>query len=314
MTTGPSQGEFNIERMCWLAGVSRASYYRHWLDSSPRCAETGLRDLIQKLALANPHYGYRRIAALLRREGWQVNHKCVLRIMREDNLLCLRARPFVPVTTDSKHGWRVVPNLAKGMILNGVDQLWVADITYLHLAEEFAFLAVVLDAFSRKVIGWALDTHLRASLAIEALEMAIADRQPEPGGIVHHSDRGVQYACGAYSELLNLHGIQPSMSRVGNPYDNAKAESFMKTLKQEEVQGLTYKDVDDARKRIGTFIDTVYNTQRLHSALDYLTPEEYEQKLRKVVSPKNIDDRPQSRSLATARLRARERAALLPSS
>ncbi|MEX2697687.1 IS3 family transposase [Rhizobium mongolense] len=278
MTTGLSQGEFNIDRMCWLAGVSRASYYRHWLDSAPRRAETGLRDLIQKMALGNAHYGYRRIGALLRREGWQVNHKCILRIMREDNLLCLRARPFVPTTTNSRHGWQVVPNLARGMILNGVNQLWVADITFLHLAEEFAFLAVVLDAFSRRVVGWALDTHLRASLAIEALEMAITDRQPVAGSLVHHSDRGVQYACGAYSELLHLHGIQASMSRVGNPYDNAKAESFMKTLKQEEVQGLAYRDADDARRRIGAFIDTVYNAQRLHSALDYLTPEEYEQK------------------------------------
>ncbi|TIU08307.1 MAG: IS3 family transposase [Mesorhizobium sp.] len=277
MTTGLSQGEFNIDRMCWLAGISRASYYRHWLDSAPRRAETGLRDLIQKLALVNAHYGSRRIGALLRREGWQVNHKCVLRIMREDNLLCLRARPFVPATTNSRHGWQVVPNLARGMILSGVNQLWVADITFLHLAEEFAFLAVVLDAFSRRVVGWALDTHLRASLAIEALEMAITDRRPAPGGLVHHSDRGVQYACGAYSELLHLHGIQASMSRVGNPYDNAKAESFMKTLKQEEVHGLAYKDADDARRRIGAFIETVYNTQRLHSALDYLTPEEYEQ-------------------------------------
>ncbi|WP_461511775.1 IS3 family transposase [Rhizobium mongolense] len=213
--------------MCWLAGVSRASYYRHWLDSAPRRAETGLRDLIQKMALGNAHYGYRRIGALLRREGWQVNHKCILRIMREDNLLCLRARPFVPTTTNSRHGWQVVPNLARGMILNGVNRLWVADITFLHLAEEFAFLAVVLDAFSRRVVGWALDTHLRASLAIEALEMAITDRQPVAGSLVHHSDRGVQYACGAYSELLHLHGIQASMSRVGNPYDNAKAESFM---------------------------------------------------------------------------------------
>ncbi|RWE22716.1 IS3 family transposase [Mesorhizobium sp.] len=277
MTTGLSQGEFNIDRMYWLAGVSRASYYRHWLDSAPRRAETGLRDIIQKLALGNVHYGYRRIGALVRREGWQVNHKCVLRIMSEDNLLCLRARPFVPATTNSRHGWQVVPNLARGMILNGVNQLWVADITFLHLAEEFAFLAVVLDAFSRRVVGWALDTHLRASLAIEALEMAITDRQPAPGDLVHHSDRGVQYACGAYSELLHLHGIQASMSRVGNPYDNAKAESFMKTLKQEEVQGFAYKDADDARRRIGAFIEAAYNTQRLHSALDYLTPEEYEQ-------------------------------------
>uniref|UniRef100_UPI0017812C7E IS3 family transposase n=1 Tax=Mesorhizobium silamurunense TaxID=499528 RepID=UPI0017812C7E len=161
-------------------------------DSAPRRAETGLRDLIQKMALGNAHYGYRRIGALLRREGWQVNHKCILRIMREDNLLCLRARPFVPATTNSRHGWQVVPNLARGMILSGVNQLWVADITFLHLAEEFAFLAVVLDAFSRRVVGWALDTHLRASLAIEALEMAITDRQPTPGSLVHHSDRGVQ--------------------------------------------------------------------------------------------------------------------------
>ncbi|MCV3211582.1 IS3 family transposase [Mesorhizobium sp. YC-39] len=222
MTTALSQGEFNIDRMCWLAGVSRASYYRHWLDSAPRRAETGLRDLIQKLALGNAHY--RRIAALLRREGWQVNHKYVLRIMREDNLLCLRASPFVPVTTNSQHGWQVVPNLARVMILNGVNQLWVADITFLHLAEEFAFLAVVLDAYSRKVVGWALDTHLRASLAIEALEMAIADRQPVPGSIIHHSDRGVQYACGAYSELLHRRGIQASMSRVGNPYDRIGPE------------------------------------------------------------------------------------------
>ncbi|MGX5845196.1 IS3 family transposase [Mesorhizobium sp. ArgA1] len=178
--------------MCWLAGVSRASYYRHWLDSTPRRAETGLRDLIQRMALGNAHYGYRRIAALLRREGWQVNHKCILRIMREDNLLCLRARPFVPLTTNSRHGWHVVPNLARGMILNGVNQLWVADITFLHLAEEFAFLAVVLDAFSRKVVGWALDTHLRASLAIEALEMAITTRHPEFGSLVHHSDRPIR--------------------------------------------------------------------------------------------------------------------------
>ncbi|MDX8457271.1 IS3 family transposase [Mesorhizobium humile] len=278
MTTGLSQGDFNIDRMCWLAGVSRASYYRHWLDSAPRRAETGLRDLIQKMALGNAHYGYRGIGALLRREGWQVNHKCVLRIMREDNLLCLRTRPFVPATTNSRHGWQVVPNLARGMILSGVNQLWVADITFLHLAEEFAFLAVVLDAFSRRVIGGRWIRISERVLPLRPSRWPLPIASPLPGGLVHHSDRGVQYACGAYSELLHLHGIQASMSRVGNPYDNAKAESFMKTLKQEEVQGLAYKDADDARRRIGAFIDTVYNTQRLHSALDYLTPEEYEQK------------------------------------
>jgi putative transposase len=196
--------------------------------------------------------------------------------MHDDNLLCLRKRSFVPATTDSQHGWRVVPNLARGMQLSGVDQLWVADITYVHLAEDFAYLAIMLDAFSRKVIGWALETHLRVELAIAALEMAIAARQPTRGGLVHHSDRGVQYACGDYTRLLREHDIQPSMSRIGNPYDNAKAESFMKTLKQEEVEGSAYRNIADARGRIGSFIEAVYNRQRLHSALDYVSPEEYE--------------------------------------
>nr|WP_292317838.1 IS3 family transposase [Mesorhizobium sp.] len=265
--------------MCRLADVSRAGYYRHWRQSAPRQEETGLRDVIQRLALANRHYGYRRIGALLGREGWQVNHKRVLRVMEEDNLLCLRTRPLVPRTTDSRHSWRVVPNLARGMELTGVNQLWVADITYLHLAEQFAYLAVVLDAFSRKVIGWALELHLRASLAVDALKMAISARVPVPGSLIHHSDRGVQYACTSYSDILHGHGIQPSMSRVGNPYDNARAESFMKTLKQEEVAGLAYRDAPDARRRIASFIEDVYNRQRLHSALDYLTPEEYEKTL-----------------------------------
>src|ERR1700730_17720680 len=277
--------------MCRLAGVSRAGYYRHWQASAPRREETGLRDAIQKLALAHRHYGYRRIAALLGREGWQANHKRVLRLMREDNLLCLRARSFVPATTDSRHGWRVVPNLTPGMQLSGLDQLWVADITYVHLAEEFGYLAIVLDAFSRKVIGWALETHLRAELAIAALDMAVAARRPTRGGLIHHSDRGVQYACGDYTKILRDQDIQPSMSRVGNPYDNAKAESFMKTLKQEEVDGSAYRDVADARARIGSFIEAVYNRQRLHSALDYLSPEEYEAnvpRVRRAVPPASL--------------------------
>jgi transposase InsO family protein len=178
------QGEGNgsmIERWCRLAEVSRAGYYRRWQASAPRREETGLRDAIQRLALAHRRYGYRRIAALLEREGWQANHKRVLRLMREDNLLCLGRKPFVPVTTDSRHGWRVVPNPAPGMELTGLDQLWVADITYIHLAEAFVYLAVILDAFSRKVIGWALAAHLRAELAIEALDMAITARRPGTG-------------------------------------------------------------------------------------------------------------------------------------
>lgn len=276
--TGP-QGLGSAERLCRLGEVSRASYYRHWRALAPRREEQELRDAIQRLALANRRYGYRYITALVRREGWQANHKRVLRIMREDNLLCLHKRPFVPVTTDSRHGWRVVPNLARGMELTGIDQLWVADITYIHLAEEFAYLAIILDAFSRKAIGWALDIHLKAELAIEALEMAITARRPAPGSLLHHSDRGVQYACGDYTALLAAHDIQPSMSRVGNPYDNAKAERFMRTLKEEEVDGSDYRDATDARSRIGTFIEQVYNRQRLHSALDYLTPEEYEETL-----------------------------------
>jgi transposase InsO family protein len=279
MTTPLPQGVLTVERMCALAGASRAGYYRHWQASAPRQEETGVRDAIQRVALANRHYGYRRIAAQLRREGLAVNRKRVLRLMREDNLLCLRTRPFVPITTDSRHGWRVVPNLARGLMLTGLDQLWVADITYVHLLEEFAYLAIVLDAFSRRVIGWALETHLQASLAMAALAMALAARRPAHGSLIHHSDRGVQYACGDYTALLDAHGVQASMSRVANPYDNAKAESFMKTLKQEEIDGRGYRDAEVARREIGGFIEQIYNRQRLHSALDYRPPVEFEANL-----------------------------------
>ena len=279
MTTPRPQGELTVERMCALAGTSRAGYYRHWQASAPREEETAVRDAIQRVALANRRYGYRRIAAQLRRDGLVANHKRVLRLMRRDNLLCLRERPFVPVTTASRHEWRLVPNLARGLVPSGLDQLWVADITYVRLAEEFAFLAVLLDAFSRRVIGWALERHLRASLATAALLMAIAARRPAPGSLIHHSDRGVQYACGEYTALLEAHEIQPSMSRVGNPYDNAQAESFIKTLKHEEVDGRNYRDLDQARAAIGAFIEEIYNRQRLHSALAYRPPIEFEASL-----------------------------------
>jgi putative transposase len=266
--------------MCTLAGVSRAGYYRHLQASAPRQEETCVRDAIQRIALANRFsYGYRRITWQLRREGLVVNHKRVLRLMGEDNLLCLRKRPFVPVTTASRHSWQVVPHLARGLIVTGLDQLWVADITYVRLREEFVYLAVVLDAFSRRVVGWALEDHLEASLAVAALTMALEARRPQPGGLIHHSDRGVQYACAEYGAVLARHDIQASMSRVGNPYDNAKAESFMKTLKQEEVDGRDYRDLDAARQQIGSFIEQVYNCQRLHSALAYRPPVEFEANL-----------------------------------
>jgi transposase InsO family protein len=178
MTSSRPQGDLTVERMCELGCVGRPGYYRHWKKSAPRQEETAVRDLIQQVALENRFYGHRRISRELFNRGIVVNRKRVLRLMRRDNLLCLRRRPFVPVTTDSRHAWHVVPNLARGMVPTGIDQLWVADITYVRLAEEFAFLAVVIDAFSRRVIGWALDTHLRADLATAALKMAIEERRP----------------------------------------------------------------------------------------------------------------------------------------
>jgi putative transposase len=279
MTSSLSQGcSTSIERLCRLAGVSRAGYYRFWRNSAPRQHDTTVRDAIQRLALANGrHRGYRLITFQLRQEGLIINHKRVLRLMRRDNLLCLRKRAFVPATTDSNHGWPVVPNLAGGMLLSGLDQLWVADITYIRLQEEFVYLAVILDAFSRRVIGWALADHLRASLAIEALEMAIEGRRPKPDSLIHHSDRGTQYACGDYTAILAAYKITASMSRIGNPYDNAKAERFMRTLKTEQVDGTLYRDLRHARADIGTFIEQVYNGQRLHTALDYRSPVQFEE-------------------------------------
>ena len=276
--------------MCQLSQVSRAGYYRRWRASQPREEETGLRDRLQTLALAHRHYGYRRLGVLLRREGWQANHKRVLKLLRSDNLLCLRRRAFVPPTTDSQHRWRVWPNLARGIRTTAVNQLWVADITYLRLNEEFVYLSVVLDAHSRCVVGWAMERHLGTILALRALKMALERRQPEPG-MIHHSDRGVQYACSDYVEMLQQHGIQISMSRVGNPYDNAQAESFMKTLKQEEVKGRVYRDLDHLRHSLAEFLENIYNRRRLHSALGYQSPLEYEASLMKSAPEDTIQGR-----------------------
>jgi transposase InsO family protein len=236
-----------------------------------------LRDAIQRLALEWPCYGRPRITHELRRQGWTVNPKRVYRLMREDNLLCVRRRKFV-VTTDSNHGRAIYPNLARELVLTGVNQLWIADITYIRLREEFVYLAAILDAFSRRVIGWALDRHLEDELTLTALRMALARRAPSPG-LVHHSDRGSQYASHDYVELLAANQIRISMSRKANPWDNAACESFMKTLKYEEVYRNEYRDLAEARASIGEFLEKVYNQKRLHSALGYLPPAEFEAQL-----------------------------------
>jgi putative transposase len=259
--------------MCEAADVSRTGFYRRHNEPTED-RDIDLRDEIQKIALDFPCYGRRRIAAELKRRGWKVNHKRVHRIMREDNLLCLRRRKFV-VTTNSNHPHPVYPNLAADIEITAVNQLWVADITYIRLETEFVYLAVILDAFSRRVVGWALDRTLEAVLVMTALRRALQERQPAPG-LVHHSDRGVQYACGDYTELLKKHAITISMSRKGNPYDNAACESFMKTLKYEEVYRQEYRGLAEALASIGEFIDRIYNQKRLHSALGYRPPEEFE--------------------------------------
>jgi transposase InsO family protein len=270
------QGSLSIERMCRVSGVSRASFYRSFEEQMPMEEEMEVRSAVQQIAVEHRRrYGYRRIAAELRRRGMKVNHKRVARIMREDNLLAVEPKSFV-VTTNSRHNLEVYLNLAKRMNLTGINQLWVADMTYIRLHREFVYLAVILDAWSRKVVGWELARTLGASLPIAALERAIAERQPPPG-LVHHSDRGVQYASDDYVRVLAQHGMIPSMSRPANPYDNASCESFMKTLKREEIYANEYQDIDDLRSHIEEFIDRYYNRQRLHSALGYRPPEEFEQ-------------------------------------
>jgi putative transposase len=263
-----------VRRMCEVGQVSRATFYRYDPGREQPDKDPDLRDQIQRIALEFPCYGRPRITAELKRRGWKAGHRRVGRIMREDNLLCLRKRKFV-VTTDSNHNLRVYPNLAGSMELTGLDQLWIADITYIRLEMEFVYLAVVLDAFSRRVIGWALDRHLEDDLAIAALRMAFRSRTP-PEGLTHHSDRGVQYASNDYTGLLRDRGVRISMSRSGNPYDNATCESFMKTLKYEEVYRQEYRDLADARACIERFLEKIYNGKRLHSALGYRPPVEFE--------------------------------------
>ena len=269
--------------MCQVAGFSRAGYYRFLDPEKPAAADMDLRDEMQKMALEWPSYGSRRITAELKARGWEVNRKRVQRLMREDNLLCAVKRKFV-VTTDSTHGRKVYPNLAASMVLTGVDQLWVADLTYIRLEEEFVFLAVILDAYSKRVIGWHLDDGLDDSLTLTALGMALRERTVRPG-MVHHSDRGGQYASGDYTDLLKDHGIDISMSRKANPWDNAGCESFLKTLKQEEVYRTEYRNMMHAPAEIGEFLEKVYNEKRLHSALDYRSPMQFERTLMTCAEP-----------------------------
>jgi len=264
-----------IRRMLELGRVSRSSFYHFDPERKPNAdRDMELRDAIQRIALEWPCYERPRITAELRRQGWTVNPKRVYRLMREDNLLCVRKRKFV-ITTDSNHDRRIYPNLARALVLSGVNQLWIADLTYIRLREEFLFLAAILDAFSRRVVGWALDRHLDDELTLTALRMALAKRVVAPG-LVHHSDRGSQYASHDYIALLETNQIRISMSRKGNPWDNAACESFMKTLKYEEVYRNEYRDLAEARVSISEFLEKVYNQKRLHSALGYVPPAEFE--------------------------------------
>ena len=262
-----------VKGLCRTLSIGRSSYYRGRHGRPDPDLE--LRDRIHKLSLSWPAYGYRPMTKALQRMGYVVNHKRVLRLMREDNLLALRRRAFVS-TTDSNHDRAVYANLVPGLAVTGINQLWVADITYIRLVREWVYLAVILDAFSRRCIGWAMDRTLEASLTLDALNSALASR-PAPEGLVHHSDRGVQYASKAYVDALENAGIRISMSRLGNPYDNAQAERFIRTLKYEEVYLYEYESLEEARSRIGYFIDKLYNRKRLHSALDYRPPAEFEQ-------------------------------------
>ena len=272
------QGSVSVERMCQLAQVSRASFYRSLQERAPDEEEMAVRTAIHELFLEHKRrYGSPRITRELRRRGLRINHKRVERLMKEDNLLAVQPRAF-RVTTNSKHELEVYLNLASKLKLTGINQLWVADLTYIRLQKEFVYLAVILDAFSRKVVGWAIDRNLATCLPKAALQMALATRQPAPG-LVHHSDRGVQYASAEYIQVLEQQGIIPSMSRPANPYDNASCESFMKTLKREEIYANTYGNLEHLRANIEAFIEQYYNRCRLHSALGYRPPEEFEQSL-----------------------------------
>lgn len=266
--------EMSIEKLCELMGVSRWWYYERLSAEEKARKDVVLRDAIERIVLEFPGYGYRRVTAALRREGWEVNHKRVLRIMREESLLCQLKRRF-KATTDSAHSFKRYPNLIKDIEIDGLDQVWISDVTYIRLPTTFCYLAAVLDAYSRRCVGWHLSRRIDTRLTLSALEMALAARRPAVG-FIHHSDQGVQYASSEYVRRLEEAVAQISMAAVGNPYENAKAESFFRTLKLEEVYIKDYRDFEEAHKNIGQFIEKVYNEKRLHSSLGYLPPVEFE--------------------------------------
>jgi len=267
--------EISFRQLCHTFSVSRSWYYQKPTAAEQKASkDLDLRDVIEHIVLELPGYGYRRVTAELHRRGWTVNHKRVLRVMREESLLCQIRRRFVP-TTDSAHAFGIYPNLIKDTELDRLDQAWIADITYVRLPEAFCYLAAILDAYSRRCVGWRLSRQISTSLTLSALEMALATRRPS-SGLIHHSDRGVQYASSEYVVRLQEAGAQISMAAVGNPYENAKAESFFRTLKMEEVYLKDYRDFEEAEENIAQFIEEVYNNKRLHSSLGYLPPVEFE--------------------------------------
>ena len=267
--------ERSISQLCETLQVSRSWYYEKQTRAQEDETDVELRDTIERIILDFPGYGYRRVTHALKRAGWIVNHKRVLRMMREESLLCQLKRHFVH-TTDSHHRYQVYPNLIKGMTIEAPDVVWVADLTYIRLPGTFVYLAAILDAYSRKCVGWKLSKRIDTQLALGALEAALTTRHVT-AGLIHHSDRGVQYASHEYVARLHDVEAEVSMSAVGNPYDNAKAESFFKTLKCEEVYLKQYLTFQEAEDNIREFIEDVYNTKRLHSSLGYLPPTEFEE-------------------------------------
>lgn len=263
----------SVRRLCAILDISRSWYYA--ADATSCGADQALRAAIEEIVLTFPGYGYRRVTKTLQRAGWTINHKRVLRVLREESLLCCLKRRWTP-TTDATHGFTVYPNLLRTTTVTALHQAWLADMTYIRLPHGFVYLATILDAHSRRVIGWAISRWIDTALALQALDHALQTRGVAPG-VIHHSDRGVQYASSAYVARLIAQGMRISMSAKGNPYDNAKAESFFKTLKSKEVYLKDYRNIDEARGNLERFIEDVYNTKRLHSALGYRPPVEFEQ-------------------------------------